>query len=133
MPTVASQGRAFILIAAAFVLVRGDSIALPLAHLFADHHHQILFSAASGIWEWAEVADHDGLTATIDSHGHDHEIGETAAPLRVRSVSGSSPALTPIGILDSGGDLRSAPFRAVLDLAPDIGKPDLARLAMLRV
>lgn len=137
MPTVARFVRALILIAAAFMAAGGASLALPVAHLFADHHHEIAFSDEGGTWEWVASGNHHADTATLDAehHGHvDHDAREAAVSFRFGTKAGPPVALIPIASLETDRDTRQAALCHVLpDAAPDIGQPDLALLATMRV
>lgn len=135
MPAAARHVRALVLIVTALMAAGGESLALPVAHLFADHHHEINFSPASGNWQWVAVADHHHVAATLSlpRQGHDHQIREEAMPLRSGSKLGFSLAMIPIAVIDDRGAGPPARFGDSPDSPPDVGKPDLALLATMRV
>lgn len=135
MPAAARHVRALVLIVTALMAAGGESLALPVAHLFADHHHEMNFSPASGNWQWVAVADHhhESATLSVPRQGHDHQIREEPVPLRSSNQAGLSLAMIPIAVID---DHRAGPPARCgdsPDVAPDVGKPDLALLATMRV
>lgn len=135
MLAAARHVRALVLIVGALMAAGGASVALPVAHLFADHHHELVFPIAGGTWLWAAPDDdHGGAALEVEHHGHSgHELAVAATPLRFGKVAGRSLALTPIEILDSDRVRQAARMHGSPDPAPDIGKPDLALLAAMRV
>lgn len=136
MPAAAPRHvRALVLLVAALMAAGGESLALPTAHLFADHHHEISVSPASGSWQWVAVADHhhESATLSLPRQGHDHQIQGEAVPLRSGSKPGLSLTMIPIAVIDDHGAGPPARFGASPDSPPDVGKPDLALLATLRV
>jgi len=137
MRTIARVARALILIAASFMAVGGATLALPVAHLFADHHHEIVFSEETGTWAWVAPGNHHPDTAVLEAehYGHvDHDVREAACSLRFGTKAGPPVVLMPIALLGGDRDMRRAALCRVLpDAAPDIGQPDLALLATMRV
>lgn len=137
MPTVARLARALILIGAALTAAGGGSLALPVAHLFSDHHHEIVYSAANGTWQWVVTDDHHPDAATLEAERHGHselQIGETTPPLRSGRAISLSVAPVSTAVLDAGHDSRiDACCHGPADSPPDVGKPDLALLATMRV
>lgn len=135
MPAAARHVRALVLIVTALMAAGGESLALPVAHLFADHHHEINFSPASGNWQWVAVADHHHESATLSAprQGHDHQIREVAVPFRSSNQAGLSLAMIPVAVIDDRGAGSPARRGDSPDSPPDVGKPDLALLATMRV
>ena len=137
MLTVARLARALILIGAALVVAGGGSLALPVAHLFSDHHHEIVYSMANGTWQWVETDDHHSGAATLEAERHGHsepQIGETTPPLRSGRTMSLSVAPVCTAVLDAGHDPRiGACCHGRADSPPDFGKPDLVLLATMRV
>lgn len=135
MPVPARLVRALVLMVVVSMASGAESLAIPVAHLFADHHHEITFSPASGSWQWVAVAGHRRETATLSvrHHGHDHQVRLVAVPLRTSSVSGLSPAVSTAVPIDPNHARPAASCRDWPELAPDVGKPDLALLSTMRV
>lgn len=137
MPSVARLTRALILTGAALTVAVGGSLALPVAHLFSDHDHQIVYSAMNGTWLWVGIDDHQSETATLeaDRHGHSElQIGQTMPPPRSGTTISLSVAPLSTTVLAAGRDsLIGACCHGPADTPPDIGKPDLALLATMRV
>lgn len=133
---MSALARTAVLFATILIVVRGDSLLLPVAHLFADHHHEMTVAPAGGNWQWASVDGAPGGAPALCMmrEGHDHEMAPDPAPLRQISRSAASLGLSPAALLDHQKNPRSStPILASLEAPQDVGKPDLALLAVLRV